>query len=378
MILGLFTQLLTAGGIERVGRHTAVVLAALARETGIPYRVLSLNDPSGRHEVRVGDMSAEIQGFARNKRRFVIAAVMASTRASVAYFGHVKLAMTGVVMKLIHPRMALWIHIHGVEVWEPLPMVARRALRMATGIVSISRFTADRAAEIQGFAAGKIEIVPNALDPEMIEQTANDRRPDCFPQGRKILLTVARLSASERYKGVDTVIRAMPAIALARPDVAYVIIGDGGDRPRLERLVHETGVDSHVHFVGHIPEPDLVSAYRHCDIFVMPSRGEGFGVVFLEAMTFEKPVIAGDHGGAPEVVEDGVTGYLVSHADAAATADRVIRLLKDEVLNRRMGLAGRKRVEDHFTFEHFRRRISRILSAQRSSSLHLAGELRAR
>ncbi len=372
MILGLFTQLLTAGGIERVGRHTAVVLAAHAREVGTQYRILSLNDPTGRHEVRVGDMSAQIEGFARSKRRFVLAALMASRRASVAYFGHVKLAMTGVLMKFIHPRMAMWIHIHGVEVWGPLPMIARRALRMATGIVSISRFTADRAAEIQGFAGDKIEIVPNALDPEMIEQSANERRPNCFPEGRTILLTVARLSAMEQYKGVDTVIRAMPAIATARPDVAYVIIGDGGDKPRLASLVQEANIASYVNFVGHIPEEDLIRAYRHCNIFVMPSRGEGFGVVFLEAMTFGKPVIAGDHGGAPEVVQDGVTGYLVDHADVAATADRVIRLLTDEELNHRMGLAGRRRVEDHFTFEHFRRRISGILSAPRASPAGIA------
>jgi len=245
--------------------------------------------------------------------------------------------------------------------------MARRALRMATGLVSISKYSADMAADVQGVSREKMVIVPNALDPEMLVRRNGDGAPPrCFPPAGRTLLTVARLSASERYKGVDTVIRALPQVVRAHADVTYVVIGDGGDRPRLARIAEESNVAASVLLAGHIPEDELIRAYQHCDVFVMPSSGEGFGVVFLEAMTFEKPVVAGNHGGAPEVVEEGVTGYLVGHDDINSTADRIVRLLADESLSRRMGVAGRKRVEDNFSFGHFRLRLSAILAAPRS------------
>lgn len=372
MILGLFTQLLTEGGIERVGRHTAVVLTAVAREGGVPCRILSLNDARGMHTVRVNDLSAQVEGFARSKIRFITAAVTAAPRATLAYFGHARLAMVGVLMKAARPKLRMWVHLHGVEVWEPLPAMARRALRMATGLVSISKYSADKAADVQGVSREKMVIVPNALDPEMLERRNGDGSPPrCFPPTGKTLLTVARLSAAERYKGVDTVIRALPQVVRAHADVTYVVIGDGGDRPRLARIAEESNVAASVLFAGHIPEDELIRAYQHCDVFVMPSSGEGFGVVFLEAMTFEKPVVAGNHGGAPEVVEEGVTGYLVGHDDISKTADRIVQLLDDESLSRRMGIAGRKRVEDNFSFSHFRLRLGALLAAPIAESTNV-------
>ncbi|MDQ3696645.1 MAG: glycosyltransferase family 4 protein [Gemmatimonadota bacterium] len=363
MILGLFTQLLTAGGIERVGRHTAVVLADLARARGEAYRVLSLNDPPGDHHVRVGSLDARVTGFGRSKRRFVQSALALARRATIAYFGHPRLAQVALLLRILSPRLRYWVHIHGVEAWDPLPGPTRAALRFATGIVSISRYTADRASEIQQVTRDKINLVPNALDPDMLTRPgALVGRPAFLPQHAKVLLTVARLAANERYKGVDTVVLAIPAVLRAVPDAVYVIIGDGDDRGRLERLAAEMKVVPNVLFVGHCSEEELIGAYRHCDVFVMPSRGEGFGVVFLEAMTFGKPVVAGAHGGAPEVVAEGETGFLVDGDAAPDVADRVVRLLTDEGLRARMGDAGRRRVETHFTFEHFRQRIAALLT----------------
>lgn len=167
-------------------------------------------------------------------------------------------------------------------------------------------------------------------------------------EGKRVILTVARLM---RVKGIDTVIRALPKVLEAIPDIAYLIIGDGPLRAELEHLAEALGVSDHVVFVGAIDHlsDDLPRYYRACDVFVMISRLlphgreiERFGVAYLEAGACGKPVIGGRGGGTSEAVEDGVTGLLVDPLDANEIARAIVKVLKDEELARRLGENGRK------------------------------------
>jgi glycosyltransferase involved in cell wall biosynthesis len=362
MILGLFTELLSDGGVQRVGRQAAAVLAAAARERGEACRLLSLNDAAGVHEVRTGDLAARVEGFGRRKGRLALAVLAAAPRVSRAYVAHPGLAPLALAPKLLRPASRYWVHAHGVEIWDRLPAATRLALGAATGIVAISRYTAERAATVQRIDPEKFRVLHNALDPDFAP--AAGATCDCAGRARRgaSLLTVARLAASERYKGVDTTLRALPAVARAVPEVTYTVVGEGDDRPRLERLAADVGVGERVRFLGRVSEAALRASYRDCDVYVMPSGGEGFGVAFLEAMAFAKPCVGAASGGAPEVVVDGATGFLVPYGAVDALADRLVRLLGDGAARARMGEAGRRRVEEHFTFEHFRRRLTAILS----------------
>jgi len=105
----------------------------------------------------------------------------------------------------------------------------------------------------------------------------------------------------------------------------------------------------------------LAACYGHCELFALPSRGEGFGLVYLEAMACGKPVIGGAHGGAPEVIEDGKTGYLVAHGDAAQLATAMETLLDDATLRGEMGRRGKQRVENEFRFSVFAKSFRKIL-----------------
>ncbi len=363
MILGLFTQLMGAGGVERIGRHTAAVLASWAEAKGFPCRLLSLNDPPGYHEGVVGDLKFSFQGFARRKARFVLKVLALAPRVRLAYLAHPNLAPLGLALRLLRPGARYWVATYGIDVWKPLPWIWKQGLHRATGVTALSRFTRDRVVGLQGVIPDKVWVLPPALDPEFSAVKDFSGRASSLPPGR-VLLTVARLAASERYKGVETVIRTLPKVLARVPDARYVIVGDGDDRPRLEGVANETGVNGQVLFVGARFGKELADYYRACDLFVMPSRGEGFGVVFLEAMMFGKPVIGGNHGGTPDVVVDGVTGFLVEHGDVEGLADKIVRLLQDEDLRKQMGEAGRRRVDEHFTFERFKERLIHLLEGE--------------
>ena len=361
MILGLFTGVLAPGGVERMGRHAAAVLTTSAQKRGLPCTILSLNDPPGKHTVQVAEVSFTVRGFGRQKGWFVLHALAAASRGTLVYIGHPNLAPIGMLMKAMHPSLQYWVTTHGIDVWQPLSFLRSLALRAASKVTATTRYTAEVLVEIQHLSRSRIALIPPALDPGFtLSNAAGGVIVSSLPKS-PTLLTVARLDASERYKGMDTVIQALPQVLTVVPDTRYVIVGDGNDRPRLESLAKAVDVAGHVFFAGVTGHDELVKYYEACDVFVMPSHAEGFGIVFLEAMAFGKPVIGGNHGGTPDVIRDGVTGFLVEYGDVNGLTSRILSLLQDEGLQKQMGQAGRQYMEENFTFTHFQRRLVHIL-----------------
>ncbi len=365
MCLGLFPELQALGGIQRVSRHMAAVIAGVARRKNLDYKFLSLNDPVGLHKDDVGGLSYQYRGFHRSKLRFVLSALAAGAmKPRLIFAAHVNLAP---VAWLATQRAGAKMVIvgHGIEVWEPLPWIRRKAVKSANALVAISQFTAARLSDMQGIAPEAIHLLPPALDPSFRvagENEASPLPPRWFPKGR-VLLSVTRLAASEGYKGVDTMIRTLARIQIRVPDLHYLIVGEGDDRARLEKLARDSGVAGRVHFAGKLDAStdDLWACYANCDVFVLPSKGEGFGIVFLEAMAFGKPVIGGHHGGTPDIIEDGITGFLVDHGDEVRLGQIIEMLVRDESMRQAIGRAGRTRVENQYQFEAFKRRFESIL-----------------
>ncbi|MFQ5874898.1 MAG: glycosyltransferase, partial [Dehalococcoidia bacterium] len=188
--------------------------------------------------------------------------------------------------------------------------------------------------------------------------------------GHRMVLTVGRLAASERYKGHDVVLQAMPTLLEEVPDVTYLVVGDGDDRARLERFAQELGVQDHVMFVGQATDAELAACYQACEAFVMPAqtvlndhkpKGEGFGLVFLEAMGFGKPVVGPNHGAPTEFIRNGEHGFLVDPEDPEAVAQALARLLASPERAHRMGEAGREWVMCEYSYEGFRSRLGKLL-----------------
>jgi len=233
-------------------------------------------------------------------------------------------------------------------------------------VLAPSRATADFVESLQGVAPSKVRVLPWALDPdfETVSSTvAGSQLPDVFPAG-PVVLSVGRWLATERYKGMDTLILALPRLLLRWPALQLVLIGSGDDHEWLEAIARESGVRLHVHFLRGLSYGEISACYAAADIFALPSRGEGFGFVYLEAMARSRPVIGGAHGGASEVIQDGVTGYLVQHGDSIQLATSVDTILSNPELARQMGQRGRERVEREFSFPVFAKAFKKILKEQ--------------
>ncbi len=364
MIIGLFPELESAGGVQRAGRHLAAVLTEFASSRGMECRLLSLNDTRELHRMSVGTREFVFTGSERAKGRFTATALRTARRhAKLVLAAHPNLAPVVQAMRLSAPRIKSVVCAHGLEVWEPLSALRRRALRHASLILAPSRDTADHVAMHQQVSRDRIRVLPWALDPQfeaLVAAASQPALPANFPAGR-VILTVGRWLATERYKGMDTLIAALPRLLADWPDLQLVAVGEGDDQTWLEQLADGCGVRSHVHLLSGLSYPEVAACYAACEIFALPSGGEGFGLVYLEAMARGKPVIGGAHGGAPEVIDDGKTGYLVQHGDAPQLATSIETLLADPALGREMGKRGRERVARDFRFTVFAKSLKKIL-----------------
>jgi phosphatidylinositol alpha-1,6-mannosyltransferase len=364
VLIGLFPELDAPGGVQRAGRHLAAVLTEFAASRGMECRLLSLNDSPELHRMTASGREFVFTGCDRGKGRFAVAALKAARRkAKVVLAGHPNLAPVARLMKFVAPRMKSVVCTHGVEVWEPLPRLRRRALQKANLVLSPSQYTADHVKADQGVLPERLRVLPWALDPQfeaLVTGAAKTAPPENYPKGR-VILTVGRWLTSERYKGMDTLITALPKLLPRWPELQLAAVGQGDDRDWLENLARESGVSRHVHFLSGLSYAQLAACYASCEIFALPSRGEGFGLVYLEAMACGKPVIGGAHGGAPEVIEDGVTGYLVQHGDAVQLATSIETLLANPEMAREMGRRGKQRVENEFRFNAFAKSLKKIL-----------------
>ncbi len=245
--------------------------------------------------------------------------------------------------------------VHGGELEAVAPGNAfERALRRAVLVITNSHFTAGRVANLLPDLANRIRPVPLCLEPER-EQRWKAEAGHASPAEREpAALIVGRMWSTERGKGHDELIRAWPGVLKRVPAAELWIAGGGDDRPRLEALARETGAGTAIQFLGRISDPELADRYRRARVLSMPSRQEGFGLVYAEAMWHGLPCLGSTADAASEVIEDGVTGRLVPYGDVEAVGEGVAALLADPELAARLGAAGRARVEERYSYARFR------------------------
>ena len=226
-------------------------------------------------------------------------------------------------------------------------------MRQLSGVWAVSHYTLERMYSLGLPRRGHDRVLYNCLDPGFA--IPNDvPRPRAGPFR---LLSVSRLGASDSYKGHAQVLAALKRVPEVQRRLEWIVIGDGELRRHLENQAHQLGLSGIVHFLGRVSDSELTDWYKKVNAFVLPSVGEGFGIVFLEAMAHGLPVIAGEQDASSEVVVHGEPGLIVDPHRPEAIADGIDQLAIDRTRAERMGRAGAKRVQERFRYEHLRSRV---------------------
>jgi phosphatidylinositol alpha-1,6-mannosyltransferase len=253
----------------------------------------------------------------------------------------------GEVIKRWKPQLKVTFYVHGEEVLDARSDRGRKAVEALKGgdrVVAVSSFTKNALVNA-GLDPDKVIVINNGVDTARFQPGPRSQAIiDRFRlSSRRILLTLARL---DERKGQDMMIRAIPKIVEAVPDLAYLVVGEGSMMERLWALVSDLRLESTVLFTGGVSDEDVLQYYRTCDVYAMPNRAtgagetEGFGLVFLEAGACGKAVIGGKAGGVPDAIRDGKTGFLVDGTSVDAIAEACIKLLEDRELRDRFGANG--------------------------------------
>ena len=248
------------------------------------------------------------------------------------------------------------LFVYGIEAWKPLrDPLSNRILSGVRTVVSISEITSDRFLGWSHYR-GPVHILPNSIHAGLygVRPKSETLLTRFSLHGKRVLLTLGRVVAAERYKGFDEVLEVLPDVARVHDDIAYVIAGGGNDLPRLARKAVTLGVSHRVVFTGLVREEEKADLYNLADVYVMPSRGEGFGFVFLEAMACGVPVIGSRLDGGREALRGGMLGRLV---DSTNPAEVRVALLDALAENKR----GVPEGLDYFSFASFEERMHTIL-----------------
>ena len=253
-------------------------------------------------------------------------------------------------------RAPLWLMIFGIDAWErPRNPLLTWFARRATLVISISEVTTSRFQAWAHVPPSHLRLLPCIVDLQHFRPGSPD--PALAARyglaGKRVLFTFGRLVSAERAKGMDEVMEAMPGLVADFPDLVYLIGGGGPDRPRLEAKAKSLGLGPRVIFAGRIAEEEKVAHYHLADAYVMPSRGEGFGIVFLEAMACGVPTLASRKDGGREALLGGKLGLLVDPDDPANVASGIRAVLARP--------KGRPAGLEYYSVEANRVRVSRLL-----------------
>jgi glycosyltransferase involved in cell wall biosynthesis len=255
--------------------------------------------------------------------------------------GHVNLLP---VARMLRRKTLLMIY--GIEAWKPTPR-GRALVPHVDAVASISDITRDRFLNWSGYE-GPSFLIPNAIH---LERYGVRPRNAALAASWGVLLTLGRIVAAERYKGFDEVIEVLPSLP---DDIVYLAAGSGSDLPRLVAKTQKLGVAGRVVFTGHVDEGEKTDVYNLADVYVMPSRGEGFGFVFLEALACGVPCIGSRHDGGCEALRGGELGLVIDPSNPAEIRTAILDLLAEPRREIPPGLA-------YFAYPNFESRVHSTL-----------------
>jgi phosphatidylinositol alpha-1,6-mannosyltransferase len=339
------------GGRGGIAQYNRDFLSALAN--GRRIEVLPRHQPD-----EIDALPANvIQHRARLGRfAFAVAALRLalSQRPRFIFCGHLYMLPLGALLaRVIGARLI--VQVHGIEAWQAPAMLVRACVGETTLWLAVSRHTRRRLLAWSNIEPARVRVLPNTLSKAYERAEKPQHLIERYAlHGKRVILTVGRLASSERYKGHDRVIAALPEVLSHCAEVVYLIVGSGDDATRLEARARQLGVDKRVIFAGQARAAELADYFSLADVFAMPSTGEGFGIVFLEAARSNVPVVGGDRDGSVDALADGAIGQLVDPDNQQQLVDAIMAALE-----RRTSVDPRS--VQRFAFENFSGRVDDLV-----------------
>lgn len=313
------------GGKGGIAQYNRDLIEALANHSEVSEIIVLVRRMPEKYQERKVAKIRFVEVSSISVIRFIYCAFKERLNShDLVISGHINLLPLATVISCLN-NTRLVLLVFGIEVWQDIGRLRYLCMKRVNSVWSISHITKNRMLAKNPLNQAQFEILPNAIH---LSDYEISQKPEALLnqyqlQDQKILMTLSRLNPSERYKGHDQIIEALPLLLKMSPNLKYLIVGDGDDRERLEKKVLDLGLQPSVLFIGYIKEDEKRHYLSLADAFVMPSKGEGFGFVFLEALACGIPVIGGDSDGGVEALLDGRMGALVDSDDRVKLIDAI-------------------------------------------------------
>lgn len=348
------------GGIGGIAKFNQDLLNALAQES----QCVAVEVFPRLVRLDLGHLPAKVifhSEAATGKTAYIRALARLLSRGEGADWlicGHINLVPLGwLASRLMGCPMTLIVH--GIDAWTPHQKFwVRTLLKQVDFVVAVSEFTVEKMRAWSNIARERFEVLPNCVELDKFFPRPRDAglMNRYHLGGKTVLMTVGRLASRERFKGFDEVMDAMPSLLGHNPQMHYLVVGDGDDAERLKQKAHDQGIEKHVTFTGYIDEAEKAAHYSIADAYVMPSRGEGFGIVFLEALACGVPVLGSKVDGSRDALLGGRLGILVDPDDPTEVERGIVTVLSQPKGEVPQDLAG-------FSYDAFKLRVrDRLLS----------------
>jgi phosphatidylinositol alpha-1,6-mannosyltransferase len=323
------------GGIQKMTRTLAHALTDVAARHSWTFKLWSVYDKD-TDVMPQYILPANFSAFGGRRFLFTIKALKLAVTSDLIILSHINMAVIGLALKLLNPKCKVWLIAHGIEVWRPLSTVKHRLLKKCDKIICVSNFTKEEVIRRHQIDTAKCEVLNNAVDSFMIPPTTFTKPQYLLSRynltvNDTILFTLTRLAATEQYKGYEHVIKVIANLKLKIPTVKYILSGpyDAIEETRIRQVITQHGVEKEVILTGFLNEKELPDHFILADLFILPSKKEGFGIVFIEALACGLPVICGNIDGSMDAIRNGDLGKAINPDDLEEIETTLAHCLKE-------------------------------------------------
>lgn len=322
LILFTLQTFSTTGGIQKMTRTLAYSLFNIAKSENWDFKLFSVYD--SRYDLMDRYLPAENYiGFANHRIKLILKTINTAAKSDTVILSHINFSLIGITIKLLNPKCKVWLIAHGIEVWRPVNFVKRTFLKKyCDKILCVSKFTKDQMIKWHHSDPEKCIVLNNAVDP-FIKLPETFEKPEYLlnryglTTSNQVVFTLTRLASSEQYKGYEQAIKAVSLLKYTFPNIKYILSGqyDAVEEIRIRHLISMYEAEEQVILTGFLNETELTDHFLLSDLFVLPSKKEGFGIVFVEALACGLPVICGNEDGSIDAIKNGELGTAINVGD---------------------------------------------------------------